>query len=108
MTPPRPLNDYVLIEPEAQPDYSTYKQYERIIVPDKWAHGPEDRPFWGYIIAKGSTCHDEQVRVGDRILYPKWGWAKLQVTPETHYAIVREADLLAVDTDARRHASHSV
>ena len=72
-----------------------------LIVPDAYAHGPEDRPKWGKIMAFGPTCTNPYgLKVGDRVLYGKYGWAKVNVEDGKHLALVRELDLIAVDTCA--------
>ena len=91
------LNDNVLLKPEVEPDYLAYKGGSSLILPDVYSHGPEDRPKWGKVLAKGPKCQDLQVKVGDRVLYAKFGWAKLDIGDGKHLAVVRELDLLAVD-----------
>lgn len=94
----QPLNDCVLIEPEVEPDYLTYKGESKLVLPDMYAHGPEDRPKWGKVLSKGPKCRDMMVQVGHRVLYAKFGWAKVEIGNGKHLALVRELDLLAVDT----------
>ena len=99
----RPLNDCVLIEPEPEVDYATYKGYAAagLIVPPAYAHGPEDRTKWGRITAFGTTCKNPYgLKVGDRVVYGKYGWAKVTTEDGKHLALVRELDLIAVDADA--------
>ena len=95
----RPLGDCVLLDPEVDP---TYKEHLKtgLVIPDAYKYGPVDHPKWGRILAFGPDCERRGLTVGTRVLYAKFGWARLQVAPDKHYAIVREADLLAVD-DAR-------
>lgn len=100
-----PLGDCVLIEPEPSPDYLTYKSRNGespLVLPDAWKHGPEDRPFWGRVIAKGAHCRETNVTVGDRVLYSKYGWAKVQLEGEgdAYVALCREGDIIAVDRPA--------
>lgn len=92
-----PLNDCVLIDPEPEEDYAAFKGLTKVIVPDAFKHGPEDRPKWGKVISKGRLCRDDEVRVGARVLYAKYGWAKLNYAPDKFYAVAREYDLLAID-----------
>lgn len=87
-----PLNDCILIEPEPEKPPST-----TIILPEKFAHGQEDPPKWGKVIAKGPTCKDREISVGDRVLYGKFSWAKVPIDDEKFYAVVREYDCLVVD-----------
>lgn len=92
----RPLNDLVLIDPDPDPTYAE-QTGTKLIIPDKYKYGPIDPPKWGKVIAKGPLCKDGGVRLGARVLYAKFGWAKLQVDEKKHLALVREYDLLAVE-----------
>lgn len=88
-----PLNDFVLVEEEAYVPYEQYKGYTHIIVPDKFAHGPEDRPVIGRIIAKGRHCIRSEVQ--GRVALGKWSGARFHQDGKT-YVVVKEEDVLAV------------
>ena len=102
----KPLGDCVLLEPE--PDV-TYKEYTgtALVIPDQFKYGPIDQPKWGHIIAFGPDCRlnkvcwasqkDLVLHPGDRVLYAKYGWAKVNIGDGKHLALVRECDLLLVD-----------
>lgn len=92
-----PLNDSVLIKPDPPPDYSTFKGYTHIIVPDKYEHGPEDRPVWGIVMAKGPSCKDVTVEVGSHVVFGKWAGARIKQYLSHELILVRESDLLAID-----------
>ena len=97
----KPLNDCVLIEPEPDP---TYKEMTGTLlhIPDAYKYGPVDAPKWGRIMSFGPSClspdHGSlELKVGDRVLYGKYGWAKVPLGEGKHLALVRECDLIAVD-----------
>ena len=92
----RPLSDSVLIDPEPDP---TYKEATgtRLVIPDAYKYGPIDLPKWGRVLAMGPSCKSTEFAVGDRVLYAKFGWAKLDLGNGSHYAVCREYDVLAVD-----------
>lgn len=90
-----PLNDCVLIEPEPLEDYTVYKKYPHLVMAPRYAHGPEDRPVWGRIIALGSQCK-LSLSVGERVVIGKWAAAKVR-HQDKDYLIVRDYDILAVD-----------
>lgn len=91
----RPLNDCILIDPEPDPDYAE-QLGSSLIIPDAYKLGPTDPPKWGRVAALGATCTNI-VAVGDRVLYGKFSWAKVQLSPDKHLVLVRECDILAVD-----------
>ena len=93
----RPLNDCVLIEPEPDPTYAEQIGLTHIVVPDRDKWGPTDPPKWGKIVAFGDTCTRHELAEGDRVLYAKFGWAKVPLGEGKHMALVRECDLIAVD-----------
>jgi len=93
----KPLNDCVLIDPERVKDYTEQKGFTHVIVPEILRVGPTDPPMWGKVVSKGNGCKDDQVQVGSRVLYAKFGWQKVQVDLDRFLALVREYDLLAVD-----------
>ena len=102
----RVLNDNVLIEPEPDPTYAEYTG-TKLTIPDAFKYGPIDQPKWGHIIAFGPECRLDKVcwasqkdlvlHLGDRVLYAKFGWAKVPLGDGKHLALVRECDLLLVD-----------
>ena len=92
----KPLNDFLLLEEEGAPAYHEYRKFTHIVVPDAFAHGPEDRQVWGIVLAKGSACANHQIRIGSRILIGKWAGARLKYE-DRPYLLVKEEDVLAVD-----------
>ena len=91
----KPLNDMVLMELEEVEDYAKHKGLSRIIVPDLYSHGPEDRPVWGRVVAVGKKCL-KIVKRGDRIVIGKWDGAKQEYKGKK-YCFVREDAILGVD-----------
>lgn len=89
----KPLNDLVLILPDEFKPYNEYKGLSKIIVPDVFSHGPEDRPVWGKVVALGPTCNGDQ-KVGDHVVIGKWAGAWVELASIKHI-LVREYDILA-------------
>ena len=91
----KPRNDFVLLE-EAKPEpYHQYKEFQHIIVPSKFEHGPEDRPVMGKILAKGESCRNDRIPVGSIAMAGKWAGARFQRDGMT-YVIVKEVDIFAI------------
>ena len=91
----RPTNDFVLLEEEPYVPYNEYKGYSHIVIPDKFQHGPEDRAILGIVLAKGNTCHNQAIEVGDRIAIGKWDGARFPRDGKT-LILVKEDNVLAV------------
>lgn len=90
----KPLHDSIWIDPEEAPAYHQYKQLKHIVVPQAYAHGPEDRPVWGIVKAVGEDV--QKVKRHQRVLFGKWAPARLRYQ-EKEYMFIKEADVLAVD-----------
>lgn len=90
----RPLHDRVLIERvEAQA-----KTAGGIIIPDT----AKEKPAEGKVVAVGKGGRDESgkivvpdVKVGDKVLFAKWGGAEVKVDGK-ELIILKESDILAV------------
>lgn len=90
----RPLHDRVLIERiEAES-----KTAGGIIIPDT----AKEKPAEGKVVAVGAGARDEQgkrialdVKVGDRVLFAKWGGTEVKVDG-AELIILKESDILAV------------
>ncbi len=90
----RPLGDRVVVKVlEAEE-----KTAGGIILPDT----AKDKPQEGEIIAVGTgrvldngTRVEPEVKVGDRVIFSKYGGTEVKVA-EVEYLIIRESDLLAV------------
>lgn len=93
------LNDHILIEPEAIETYEEQQGFTHVVTPERFKYGPTDPPKWGRVASKGQCCNDF-LKVGDRVLYAKFGWA-LVTYEGTEYNMLREGDILCVDLSSR-------
>lgn len=84
----RPLDDRVLVEPLA----SEEKTSSGIIIPDT----AKEKPRMGVVIAVG-TDEDlqEKIKVGDKVLFAKYGGDELEANGK-EYRILQRSDILAV------------
>ncbi|MEI6808189.1 MAG: co-chaperone GroES [bacterium] len=92
----RPLGDRVLVE--LKKDADEVKK-GGIIIPDS----AKEKPVEGKIIAVGKGKNDDSgkripidVKVGDRVLLPKYGGTEVPKFDDKEYQLVREEDLLGV------------
>ncbi len=91
----RPCGDRVLVKPNVEEE----KTAGGIVLPDT----AKERPQWGEVIAVGPGKWDEsgknripmEVKVGDRVVFAKYGGTEVKVDGE-EYLILRESDILAV------------
>ena len=91
----RPCGDRVLVKPNVEEE----KTAGGIVLPDT----AKERPHWGEVIAVGAVKWDEsgknripmEVKVGDRVVFAKYGGTEVKVDGE-EYLILRESDILAV------------
>lgn len=94
MTKVRPLHDRVLVErTEAE-----NKTAGGIIIPDS----AKEKPVEGIILAVGHGTRDVNgklipldVKVGDRILFAKWGGTEVKINGK-EVIIMKESDILAI------------
>ena len=91
----KPLADRVIVE---QSDVAEPKSAGGIIIPDT----AKEKPQEGKIVAVGPGRTDENgklikmnVKVGDKVLYSKYGGTELKYDGE-EYLIMSESDILAV------------
>lgn len=85
----KPLADRVLVEPtEAET-----KTASGIIIPDN----AKEKPQRGTVVAIGNGAKDEPltVKVGDTVLYGKYGGTDLKLEGKD-YLMMRESDILAI------------
>ncbi len=93
MTKIRPLGDRVLVEP------TDVKEMTKggIIIPDN----AKEKPMEGKVIAVGKKQDKDgkelkfDVKVGDKVLLPKYGGTEVKLNDKI-YQLVREEDLLGV------------
>ncbi len=91
----RPCGDRVLVKPNVEEE----KTAGGIVLPDT----AKERPQWGEVIAVGPGKWDEDgkhripmdVKVGDKVIFAKYGGTEVKVDGE-EYLILRESDILAV------------
>ena len=91
----KPLADRVIVKPS---DVSESKSTGGIIIPDT----AKEKPQEGKIVAIGAGKLDENgklikmnVKVGDMVLYSKYGGTELKYEGED-YLIMSESDILAI------------
>ena len=85
----KPLADRVLVEPAV----AETKTASGIIIPDN----AKEKPQKGTIVAVGNGKKDEPltVKVGDTVLYGKYGGTELKLEGKD-YLMMRESDILAI------------
>ncbi len=85
----QPLADRVLIEPVA----AETKTASGIFIPDT----AKEKPQKGKVVAVGNGKQDQEmtVKVGDTVLYSKYGGTELK-HDGVDYLIMREDDILAI------------
>ena len=84
-----PLADRVLVEPAAAETTTA----SGLIIPDT----AKEKPQKGTVVAvgNGKKDHDMTVKVGDTVLYSKYGGTELK-HEGADYLIMREDDILAI------------
>jgi len=91
-----PLGDRVVIFPIAKEEATM----SGILIPDS---AKQDKPERGTVVAVGAGKYDDgdllpmTVKVGDTVLFPKYGPAEVKIDGK-EYFIVSESDLLAIIT----------
>ena len=85
----KPLADRVLVEPSA----AETKTASGIIIPDN----AKEKPQKGTVVAVCNGKKDEPltVKVGDTVLYGKYGGTELKLEGKD-YLMMRESDILAI------------
>ena len=85
----KPLADRVLVKPAP----AETKTIGGIIIPDT----AKEKPLKGEVVACGNGTKDEAmvVKVGDTVLYGKYGGQELEFEGEK-YLIMRQSDILAI------------
>lgn len=94
-----PLNDRVVVRPLTDEELGTASA-SGIIIPDTVN---KERPEQGMVIAVGKGKWDEdgekripmEVKVGDRVVFSKYGYDEVKLDKETYY-IVTESSILGV------------
>lgn len=90
----QPLFDNVLIKPTAQEEVTA----SGIVLPDT----AKEKPQIGQVMAVGPGGTDDKgnktkiaVKVGDKVMYKKWGGNEVKVSGE-EWMIVEQKDILAI------------
>ncbi|BBB56218.1 molecular chaperone GroES [Candidatus Megaera polyxenophila] len=89
-----PLHDRVAIKPMDQEE----KTLGGIIIPDT----AKEKPMQGKVIAVGKGTKDKDgnlipldVKVGDKVLYGKWGGTEVKVNGQ-EFIIMKESDIVGI------------
>jgi len=89
-----PLHDRVAIKPMDQEK----KTLGGIIIPDT----AKEKPMQGKVIAVGKGTKDKDgnlipldVKVGDKVLYGKWGGTEVKVNGQ-EFIIMKESDIMGI------------
>ena len=89
-----PLHDRVAIKPIDQEE----KTVGGIIIPDS----AKEKPMQGKVIAVGKGAKDKDgklipldVKVGDKVLYGKWGGTEVKVDGQ-EFIIMKETDIMGI------------
>lgn len=89
-----PLKDRVLIKRRDQEDRSP----GGIIIPDT----AKEKPIEGEVLAVGpgirddnGTIHSLDVKVGDRVLFGKWGGTEIKLEGQ-EYIVLKEQDIMGI------------
>ncbi|HEY0964806.1 MAG TPA: co-chaperone GroES [Candidatus Paceibacterota bacterium] len=98
-SPIRPLNDKVIVRPLTDEEQGTASP-SGIIIPDS---AKKEKPEQGVVLAVGPGKFDEEgekripvdVKVGDHIVFSKYGYDELKVDGKEYY-IVGETSILGV------------
>ncbi len=99
ISPIRPLNDKVIVRPLTEEEQGTASP-SGIIIPDS---AKKEKPEQGVVIAVGPGKWDEDgekripldIKVGDHIVFSKYGFDELKVDRKEYY-IVAENSILGV------------
>ncbi len=91
----QPLHDFVLVRPVDQQE----KTASGIILPDS----AKEKPQMGEIVAIGPGRFDEdgekripmEVKVGQKVLYKKWGGNEIKVDRE-EWMLIEQKDIMAI------------
>lgn len=90
----QPLHDRVAIQPIEQEEKTT----GGIIIPDT----AKEKPLQGKVIAVGKGNKDKDgnyipldVKVGDKVLYGKWGGTEVKVDGK-EFIIMKETDIMGI------------
>lgn len=89
----KPLGDRVVVEPSKQEEMTA----SGIVLPEK----AKEKPVQGTVVAVGSGRFEDgrrippEVRVGDTVLYSKYGGTEVKVDGK-EYLVLRETDIMGI------------
>lgn len=89
----KPLADRVVVKPVEREETTK----GGIVIPDT----AKDRPQEGEVVAVGPGKYEDgkrapmEVKVGDRVLFAKYGGTEIKIEGED-YLVLRESDILAI------------
>lgn len=90
----KPLHDRIAVKPIAEED----KTSGGIFIPDT----AKEKPMRGEVVAVGEGARDTngnkipmQVKVGDKVLYGKWGGTEVKINGQ-EMIIMKESDVLGI------------
>ncbi len=101
VSPIKPLGDRVVVRPLTEEEFGTVS-HSGIIIPDTVN---KEKPEQGIVIAVGTGKWDEdgekripmEVKVGDRIVFSKYGYDEIKIDTK-EYFIVSEGSVLGIFT----------
>lgn len=101
VSPIKPLHDRVVVRPLTEAESGTVS-HSGIIIPDTIN---KEKPEQGIVIAVGPGKWDEdgekriplEVKVGDRVVFSKYGYDEIKVADKEYY-IVAESSVLGIFT----------
>lgn len=90
----KPLFDYLLVRPQKADEKTT----SGIFLPE----GSKEKPQVGEVMARGDGAIDEKgklvpmiVKVGQKVMYTKWGGNEVKVNNE-EWKLIKQSDALAI------------
>ncbi len=91
----RPLADRLIVEPAQQEEVTA----SGIVLPET----AKEKPQQGLVVAAGPGKKDDQgkliameVKVGDKVLYAKYGGTEIKLDNGSKVLVMRESDILAI------------
>ncbi len=91
----RPLADRLIVEPAQQEEMTA----SGIVLPET----AKEKPQQGIVVAAGPGKKDDQgkliameVKVGDKVLYAKYGGTEIKLDDGSKVLVMRESDILAI------------
>ncbi len=90
----KPLYDRILVKPTPQEE----KTAGGIIIPDT----AKEKPMQGEVLAIGNgirgengTVHPLEIKVGDKVMYGKWGGTEIKIDGQ-ELVVIKESDVMGI------------